>query len=472
MDREDSKEETLLSSHSGAFSVVIDDLAAFLSFCVSHLIQAINLCSAEVKALLTGLPPSLSAGTTMGSSDVGIRVTAAMHLGIRCDNCGTLPITGIRYKSLARADYDLCARCILLNTAEPFMAIVKPLDARSPLNFYSAQLDAALLRTLTRLKLLARDGHISEERRAAHADTLVTEWVEQQQAQLHAAGGSLHVPPPLVPQQQQQQQQQQREGEPGGAAALAAAATAAMRAVAETASIAAGSDVAAAAAALSDGRGAESMELRNLASPSDGAALMFHSGELPSLGSSAAQPQSGSSSSSSSGGGSGGGGGASYAASAVAAEDAEAEPEASRQLLITSSSSSSGGNDNAEPLSRATFETTLAAAAAAPAAAAAAPQHTCAAAPPLQLSSLPLTDSHTLHTHTRAPATLDSSLLIQSVGNLARSFATGPSSLSIAGGEWSVVTLGAGGSSSGGSSGDVRCADAAGGSCKSEERLV
>lgn len=34
-----------------------------------------------------------------------------VHTGIRCDNCGVSPITGVRYKCAVREDFDLCSKC-------------------------------------------------------------------------------------------------------------------------------------------------------------------------------------------------------------------------------------------------------------------------------------------------------------------------------------------------------------------------
>ncbi|GIL49066.1 hypothetical protein Vafri_5543 [Volvox africanus] len=36
---------------------------------------------------------------------------ATLHLAVECDMCGTCPIRGVRHRSLARSNFDLCAEC-------------------------------------------------------------------------------------------------------------------------------------------------------------------------------------------------------------------------------------------------------------------------------------------------------------------------------------------------------------------------
>ena len=52
------------------------------------------------------------------------------HAG--CDVCHANPIAGVRYKSVTRPNYDLCARCRLLPDAEaegPYVALGSPTAA-------------------------------------------------------------------------------------------------------------------------------------------------------------------------------------------------------------------------------------------------------------------------------------------------------------------------------------------------------
>jgi hypothetical protein len=37
---------------------------------------------------------------------------ATVHTGVECNLCSTSPITGVRHKSLSRADFDVCSDCV------------------------------------------------------------------------------------------------------------------------------------------------------------------------------------------------------------------------------------------------------------------------------------------------------------------------------------------------------------------------
>jgi hypothetical protein len=54
----------------------------------------------------------------------------AMHRGVVCDGCGAAPIQGIRYKSTAAYDFDLCAGCeggaAFEGSHGPFLKIARP----------------------------------------------------------------------------------------------------------------------------------------------------------------------------------------------------------------------------------------------------------------------------------------------------------------------------------------------------------
>ncbi|PKI59089.1 protein JOKA2 isoform X2 [Punica granatum] len=61
-------------------------------------------------------------------TDVG----GVFHRGIRCDGCGVHPITGPRYKSLVKADYDLCSICFAeMGREGDYIRIDKPMSFRS-----------------------------------------------------------------------------------------------------------------------------------------------------------------------------------------------------------------------------------------------------------------------------------------------------------------------------------------------------
>ena len=56
---------------------------------------------------------------------------ATLHYAI-CDVCRAYPIAGVRYKSVTRPNYDLCARCRLLPDAGaegPYVALGSPTAA-------------------------------------------------------------------------------------------------------------------------------------------------------------------------------------------------------------------------------------------------------------------------------------------------------------------------------------------------------
>ncbi|PRQ17216.1 putative PB1 domain, Zinc finger, ZZ-type, Next to BRCA1, central domain-containing protein [Rosa chinensis] len=58
------------------------------------------------------------------------------HTGVRCDGCGCHPIIGPRFKSIVKADYDLCRICFssIVNVAE-YIRIDHPLSYRHPRPF-------------------------------------------------------------------------------------------------------------------------------------------------------------------------------------------------------------------------------------------------------------------------------------------------------------------------------------------------
>jgi len=51
------------------------------------------------------------------------------HRGITCDGCGMSPIVGVRYKSVLRADYDLCENCeVEHDPKDPLIKIKTPVE--------------------------------------------------------------------------------------------------------------------------------------------------------------------------------------------------------------------------------------------------------------------------------------------------------------------------------------------------------
>ena len=65
----------------------------------------------------------------------------AVHQGVNCDQCGELPITGIRYKCLNCSDYDICMKCEVSHPhdrSHVFAKIHTPVSGQFPVypNFY------------------------------------------------------------------------------------------------------------------------------------------------------------------------------------------------------------------------------------------------------------------------------------------------------------------------------------------------
>merc|ERR1719273_3062614 len=57
-----------------------------------------------------------------------------VHRGVTCDGCDASPIVGVRYKSVRRADYDLCEACeVNHDPNDPLIKIKVPMDNFDPL---------------------------------------------------------------------------------------------------------------------------------------------------------------------------------------------------------------------------------------------------------------------------------------------------------------------------------------------------
>ncbi|KAL3512738.1 hypothetical protein ACH5RR_025455 [Cinchona calisaya] len=60
----------------------------------------------------------------------------AFHRGVRCDGCGVHPITGSRFKSKVKDDYDLCRICFnQIGNENDYIRIDRPLAYRHPYSF-------------------------------------------------------------------------------------------------------------------------------------------------------------------------------------------------------------------------------------------------------------------------------------------------------------------------------------------------
>lgn len=61
------------------------------------------------------------------------KIEEPTHDDVSCDNCGQTPITGIRYKCITCANFDLCANCELaLNHPHPMIKIKTPISLQLP----------------------------------------------------------------------------------------------------------------------------------------------------------------------------------------------------------------------------------------------------------------------------------------------------------------------------------------------------
>ncbi|KAK9090318.1 hypothetical protein Sjap_023495 [Stephania japonica] len=101
---------------------------------------------AGVLSLRNGCPPCSNTG-----SDINRRFNNALkiqrgnshnsmgrtfHRGVRCDGCGMYPITGSRYKSLVKVNYDLCSICYAeMGNDGEYTRMDHPVSHRSP-RFY------------------------------------------------------------------------------------------------------------------------------------------------------------------------------------------------------------------------------------------------------------------------------------------------------------------------------------------------
>ncbi|KAL6973189.1 hypothetical protein U1Q18_027369 [Sarracenia purpurea var. burkii] len=55
------------------------------------------------------------------------------HRGVRCDGCGAYPITGPRFKSKVKEDYDLCSICFVeMGNRADYIRMDRPVAYRCP----------------------------------------------------------------------------------------------------------------------------------------------------------------------------------------------------------------------------------------------------------------------------------------------------------------------------------------------------
>ncbi|XP_019185108.1 PREDICTED: protein NBR1 homolog isoform X3 [Ipomoea nil] len=76
------------------------------------------------------VPPKGSHSHSVGNGTI-------FHKGVRCDGCGVHPITGPRFKSKVKDDYDLCSICFAEtgSSAQDYIRIDRPVNYRHPWSF-------------------------------------------------------------------------------------------------------------------------------------------------------------------------------------------------------------------------------------------------------------------------------------------------------------------------------------------------
>nr|GMC69933.1 protein NBR1 homolog [Ipomoea batatas]GMC75642.1 protein NBR1 homolog [Ipomoea batatas] len=76
------------------------------------------------------VPPKGSHSHSVGNGTI-------FHKGVRCDGCGVHPITGPRFKSKVKDDYDLCSICFAEtgSSASDYIRIDRPVNYRHPWSF-------------------------------------------------------------------------------------------------------------------------------------------------------------------------------------------------------------------------------------------------------------------------------------------------------------------------------------------------
>ncbi|XP_015580599.1 protein JOKA2 isoform X1 [Ricinus communis] len=87
-------------------------------------------------------PPSVLPRVTPFKKSSGRNdgVVGMFHRGVQCDGCGVHPITGLRYKSKVREDYDLCSICFSeMGNEADYIMIARPVSYRRPHSFKGLQ---------------------------------------------------------------------------------------------------------------------------------------------------------------------------------------------------------------------------------------------------------------------------------------------------------------------------------------------
>lgn len=82
-------------------------------------------------------PPIMSRINSLGRSNGrNDGMVGMFHRGVQCDGCGVHPITGPRYKSKVREDYDLCSICFAeMGNEADYIKMDRPVSYRHPRSF-------------------------------------------------------------------------------------------------------------------------------------------------------------------------------------------------------------------------------------------------------------------------------------------------------------------------------------------------
>ncbi|KDP31030.1 hypothetical protein JCGZ_11406 [Jatropha curcas] len=84
----------------------------------------------------SSVPPTILSRINSLRRSSGRNDVMVFHRGVQCDGCGVHPITGPRYKSKVREDYDLCSICFAqMGNEADYIKMERPVSYRHPRSF-------------------------------------------------------------------------------------------------------------------------------------------------------------------------------------------------------------------------------------------------------------------------------------------------------------------------------------------------